>query len=156
MNVTETGSVACKSRTALTVRDDASASEAGYHRCHGESVRAVARTLKRMLEASVWIASSSAMTRTQSEPGCLNLVTGCTPLGCVVLLSRSEEQPELPGVESATYRTRGPSFEHENPDSSAGNANLGKLPGPATSRAGGGVFVVVGARESRAHGEGRQ
>jgi hypothetical protein len=43
-----------------------------------------------------------------------------------------------------------------NLDSSAGTAMPGKLPSPATSRTRGGASVVVGARESRAHGEGRQ
>jgi hypothetical protein len=36
------------------------------------------------------------------------------------------------------------------------DANLGKLPCPATSRTKSRVLVVVGARESRAHGEGGQ
>jgi hypothetical protein len=156
VNVAETEPAACKSRTALTAREDASASEAGYRRCHGESVRAVARTKKRMFETSVRIPDSSATARKQSEPGCVDLATGCSRKGSAVLQSRSERQSELPGAESATYRTKGPSFEHENPDSSAGNANPGKLSGPVMSRAGGGVSVVVRARESRAHGEGRQ
>ncbi len=47
-------------------------------------------------------------------------------------------------------------FQHGNLDTSAGPTEPGKPPGPVTSRAGGGAFVVVGARESRVHGEGRQ
>jgi hypothetical protein len=39
---------------------------------------------------------------------------------------------------------------------SAEQAKPGKPPSPATSHVGGGASVVVGARESRAHGEGRQ
>ena len=42
------------------------------------------------------------------------------------------------------------------PTRAPGLAKPGKLPSPATSRAGGGASVVVGARESRARGEGRQ
>ena len=156
MNVTETGTVACNSRTALIARDDASASEAGNHRCHGEDEQASACTMKRMLEASVLIAEPSEATAMQPEPGHVNLVTGYARHGSAVLESRSERQPVLPGVESATYSTKGSSFEHGNLDSSAGKANPGKLTGPATSRTRGGVSVVVRARESRVHGEGRQ
>jgi hypothetical protein len=47
-------------------------------------------------------------------------------------------------------------FEQGNPDPSAEHAMFGKLPSPAMSRTGDGASVVVGARESRAHGEGRQ
>jgi hypothetical protein len=39
---------------------------------------------------------------------------------------------------------------------SAEHAKPGKPPSPAMSHAGAGASVVVGARESRAHGEGRQ
>jgi hypothetical protein len=48
------------------------------------------------------------------------------------------------------------SIEQGNLDPSAGSAKPGKLPSPATSRTRDGASVVVGARESRAHGEGRQ
>jgi hypothetical protein len=50
----------------------------------------------------------------------------------------------------------GQSFEHRNLDLSAQGAMLGKPPGPVMSQARGGVSVVVRARESRAHGGGRQ
>jgi len=43
-----------------------------------------------------------------------------------------------------------------NLDSSAGTAKPGRLPSPVVSRTRDGASVVVGARESRAHGEGRQ
>jgi hypothetical protein len=46
--------------------------------------------------------------------------------------------------------------EHENLELSANPAKVGKPPGTVMSRSGGGVLVVVGARESRAHGEGGQ
>ena len=62
----------------------------------------------------------------------------------------------LPGAKPATYRTTGTSCEHGNLDRSAEPAKLCKLPRPATSPTRGRAFVVVGARESRAHGEGRQ
>jgi hypothetical protein len=62
----------------------------------------------------------------------------------------------LPGAKPATYRTTGTSCEHGNLDRSAEPAKLCKLPRPAMSPTRGRAFVVVGARESRAHGEGRQ
>jgi hypothetical protein len=37
VNVAEVGPATCKSRTALTARNEAQVSEAGYHRCHGEN-----------------------------------------------------------------------------------------------------------------------
>ena len=46
--------------------------------------------------------------------------------------------------------------EHGNLELSAGPETAGKPPSPAMSQTRGGAFVVVGARESRAHGEGRQ
>jgi len=62
----------------------------------------------------------------------------------------------LSGAELTTYRTKGFLWEHENLEPSAGNETPRKPPSPALSRSRGGAFVVVGARESRAHGEGRQ
>jgi hypothetical protein len=76
--------------------------------------------------------------------------------GYVPALPRIGEAPALPGAESTTYRTKSSSFEHENPESSAEEANLGKLPSPARSRPGGRAPVVVGAWESYAQGEGGQ
>jgi hypothetical protein len=62
----------------------------------------------------------------------------------------------LPGIKLTIYRTKDSPREHGNLQSSAGVANFGKPPSPARSRRGDGVFVVVGARESRVQGEGRQ
>ncbi len=69
---------------------------------------------------------------------------------------RVDRRPELSGAEPATYRTKGTSWEHGNLDRSAGPAKPGKLPRPATSPTRGRASVVVRARESRAHSEGRQ
>src|SRR6202453_3586171 len=63
---------------------------------------------------------------------------------------------ELPGIKLTTYRTQGSPREHGNLQSSAGTKTSGKPPSPAKSRRGGRVLVVVGARESRVHGEGGQ
>jgi hypothetical protein len=69
---------------------------------------------------------------------------------------RVDRRSALPGAEPAAYRTEGASWEHGNLDRSAGPAKPGKLPRPATSPARGRASVVVRARESRAHGDGRQ
>lgn len=63
---------------------------------------------------------------------------------------------ELPGIKLTTYGTQGSPWEHGNLQSSAGTKTSGKPPSPAMSRRGGRVLVVVGARESRAQGEGGQ
>ena len=70
--------------------------------------------------------------------------------------SRSDGRPGLPGAELITYRTKGLRRERKNLEPSAGSETPGKPPSPAMSRSRGGAFVVVRARESRAHGEGRQ
>lgn len=94
---------------------------------------------------------------TQAEPGRVSVATGCTVTWCAaVVRSRIDARSVLPGVELATYRTKGYSSEHENLDSSAEHAKPGKPTGLATSRARGGASVVVRARESRVHGEGKQ
>jgi len=154
VNVAEVGSAACKSRTALHAHEDSS--EMGYHRCHGEG-RAddCSLTLKRVLEASVWIFIPEVGNVVRawlvfSEP------TGCIRQGCAASGTRIGVQSAWPGVKLVTYNIEGFFFEHGNPDSSAGSAIPGKLPSPVRSRAGGGGSVVVGARESRVHGEGSQ
>jgi hypothetical protein len=91
------------------------------------------------------------------EPGWLFMSRlGASIRGCAASRPRIGERSMQPGVQSVTYRTKGLFFEHGNPDLSARYAKPGKLPGPATSRAGGRASVVVRARESRVHGEGRQ
>lgn len=52
VNVAEVGTAACKSRAASNVRDDASASETGYRRCHGERAGGIP-LVKLVLEPSV-------------------------------------------------------------------------------------------------------
>jgi hypothetical protein len=154
VNVAEVGSAACKSRTALSAHEDSS--EMGYHRCHGEGrANDCSLTLKRVLEASVWmfIPDSGNVVRTRLvlyEP------TACIRYGCAASVTRIGMQSARPGVKLATYNIEGLFFEHGNPDSSAGSAIPGELPSPVMSRAGGGGSVVVGARESRAHGKGSQ
>jgi hypothetical protein len=92
----------------------------------------------------------------QPEFGRLDHRLDVSTCGYVPALPRIGKAPALSGAQSTTYRTKSFSFEHRNPDPSAEEANLGKLPSPARSRTGGRAFVVVGAWESHAQGEGRQ
>src|SRR5262249_32395805 len=84
------------------------------------------------------------------------LMTGCARYGHAALSCPNERRSVRPGAEPTTYRFVGFSFEHGNLNRSAEDANLGKLPSPATSPVRDGVSAVVRARESRVHGEGRQ
>ncbi len=127
-----------------------------YHRCHGEPrTRSMPVQVKLMSDFSVRIQHSPTAARLQPEPGCISVGNWVHPLA-VALRARPEmgAQSVLAGKESATYSTKGLALEQENLDPSAGAAIPGKLPGPAMSRTRGGASVVVGARESRAHGEG--
>jgi hypothetical protein len=130
-------------------------SEAGYRRCQGEAKRGNPQ-LKAAMESSVRSKSSRVSREMQPALGRLFSMTGCARYGYAAATSRFGVRSVLPGVQPSTYRTMGFSWEHGNPDPSAGSAKLGKPIGPVTSRTGGGAFVVVRARESRAHGEGRQ
>ena len=74
----------------------------------------------------------------------------------VDVLPRIDIDQELPGVELATYHTKGLPRERGNRHPSARGRVSGKPPSPVTFRRRDGAVVVVRARESRAHGEGRQ
>lgn len=82
--------------------------------------------------------------------------TGCARHGYAIVWSRNDRSPGLPGAKPSTYRTTGTSREHRNLVADAGHAKPGKPTSPATSSTGGRASVVVGARESRVQGEGRQ
>src|ERR1700733_16234975 len=107
------------------------------------------------MEASVR-SKNSRFASTQPEPGRDFSATGCTRHGYAAAPPRMGRRSALPGVQSTTYRTTGSSWEHGNLEPSAGPPRPGKPPGPAWSRPRGGASVVVRARESREHGEGRQ
>ena len=117
--------------------------------CLGEPSR-----MKSVLEASVR-RLNSRQARTRPEPGRLLTTTGC-PIRERCSLSRIGEQSAPPGVQPTAYSTKGSSREHGNLESSAGRAKPGKLSSPVMTRPRGGASVVVGTRESRVHGEGRQ
>jgi hypothetical protein len=111
--------------------------------------------LKSAMEASVWKENSPWRGCSLSAAG-LRLPAACTRYGCAASQSRNGQRSALPGVQLATYSIKGPISQHGNLDASAVPAMHGKPPSPATSRARGRASVVVRARESRAHGEGRQ
>jgi hypothetical protein len=113
--------------------------------------------LKSVLDTSVWTRNSSTWTSMLPEPGWF-LTTDWVRPSWACRRSSSEANGVLcnQGHSRPPTAPRVPSFEHENLDTSAGHAKPGKPPSPVMSRARGGAFVVVGARESRAHGEGRQ
>ena len=92
----------------------------------------------------------------QPEPGSQLKAPGCVRHGHAAPQSRMGERSALPGAEPITYSTTGQGSEHGNPEPSADVVGVSKPPGLARSRSGGGASVVVGARESRAQGEGRQ
>lgn len=83
-------------------------------------------------------------------------LTGCARDGHATAMSRIGRWSALSGVQLSAYRTTGSSCEHGNLEPSAGPAKPGKPPSPVTFRSRGGASAVVRARESRAHGEGRQ
>ena len=113
--------------------------------------------LKSVLDTSVWTRYSSTWTSMLPEPGWFSTTDWVRPSwACRRPSSEADGDQRNQGHSRPPTAPRVLSFEHENPDTSAGPAKAGKLPSPATSRAGGGAFVVVGARESRAQGEGRQ
>ena len=156
-NVAETGPAACKSRATLSVGEGAYAPETGYHRCHGEEgMSDCPYNSKSMLDPSVWRTNPPRWDMLR-EPGWPDR----SRLGVSVL----DTLPPSPGTEcsqGSQGQSRPPKasrvsqVEHGNPDTSAWSAKPGKPPGPAMSRTGGRAFVVVRARESRAHGEGGQ
>ena len=113
------------------------------------------RKSKSMLEPSV---RKDAPPRAglQPEPGRQLKATGCVHNGRAAPQSRTGSRSALPGAKSTTSSVTGCVREHGNLDPSAEASGQGKPPGPAMSRTGGGASVVVRARESRAHGEGRQ
>ena len=126
----------------------------GYRRCHGEEGAGDGPPiLKSMLEASVRKENPPRRGRCLSPVG-LSYPTGCARHGRAAAMSRVGRQSAQPGVKSITYRIAGISTEHGNPAWSARIA--GWPPSPVILQVGGGAFVVVRARESRVHGEGRQ
>ena len=141
MNVAKVGKAACKSRTvsnALTAR-------------HGRATKGCQGEDERMCVWSINPKGACCL-----SPVGLGESTGCARNEHVTALSRNGRSSAQPGMELATYSTKGRSNEQGNFDSDAWPAKPGKPPSPAMFRTKGGAPVVVRARESRAHGEGEQ
>ena len=114
-------------------------------------------TMKLVFETSVRTVNGDPRgSLPQPEPGRYTPVDWVYRMRYAADRIRVDRRSALPGAKPATYRTEGTSWEHENLDRSAGPAKLGKLTRPATSPTRGRASVVVRARESRAHGDGRQ
>jgi hypothetical protein len=150
VNVVEIGPTACKSRTTSNARDrrvteDAKANQRGRMSANDKvGVRSLCLHMCRLQEREQpelgrsgevdWVCRSS--TRHHPKPSWVGSA--------------------LPGIEPTAYRIESTSREHGNLDRSVEQAMLDKLPSPVTSSTRGRASVVVRARESRAHGEGRQ
>ena len=129
MNLAETGTASCKSRTDSTARDDSSRKDrsgTSYHRCHGEA-RAIgwSRKLNPALESSVWISTSPLAGETRSQIPVVKVHRLGAPShrGRVDARSPKQRRPARPGVKPDTYRTKGDLLEHGNLDASAGSGN---------------------------------
>ena len=121
---------------------------------HGRSLSA---TGKPALELSVRNLASSLSTSTQREPGCSNLPAGWVRHGFAVrLIPFSTSGHRCQGHSRPSKASRvallnaGPSIRAPGYRSPASHPSL------VTSRTRRGVSIVVRARESRVHGEGRQ
>lgn len=159
VNLIEVGTMSCKSRTALNVCRASweQLSWTGYHRCHGEAGVLIGTHV----EPSVGLLCMDNYPLVSSGECSANRTAGVEQSGATDDRSRRRHvpiglRPELPGIKLGTYHTQGLPREHGNLLSSAGPETAGKPPSPAMSRLRGGAFVVVGARESRVQGEGRQ
>jgi hypothetical protein len=120
--------------------------------------RSSARRLKPVLEASVW-RRDRLVREMQCDLGRLLRTAWSVRtkfVRRVECLAPNRRRPELPGVELATYHTEGPPRERGNHHPNARGSVSGKPKSPATFRRRDGAVVVVRARESHVHGEGRQ
>ena len=112
--------------------------------------------MKSVLEPSERKCAPSSATGSQPEPGGKELAHWVRPLW-----ARCRPTSNGPAVRAARGKAdhlqhQGSSLETGELRSERRDANPGKLPCPATSRTKSRGPVVVGARESRAHGEGGQ
>ena len=132
-------------------------SETGYHRCHGEDRMSHCSFITNpMLDPSVWM-KNPLRRDTLTEPGWSDGIRlGASGLDALLPYPELECSPRSQGQSRTPKALRVFPVERGNPDSSARSAKPGKPPGPVMSRTGDIASVVVRARESRVHGEGRQ
>jgi hypothetical protein len=111
---------------------------------------------KSMLDPSVWRTSPPRRVILR-EPGWSDgNRLGVSAMDTLLPGPEGESSQSSQGQSRPPKASRVFQVEHGNPDTSARHAKPGKPPGLVMSRTGGRAFVVVRARESRAHGEGRQ
>jgi hypothetical protein len=84
------------------------------------------------------------------------MLTGCARHGYANSLSRTGVSSVQPGIQLNAYGAMGRYIEQGNFNSDAWFAIPGKPPSLVMFRVEGGASVVVRARESRVHGEGKQ
>lgn len=123
----------------------------GHHRCVGEHARE--RGAKLVMEASVRNEEASKAMRVGPRGEASGLCPYWTRegFGPAWILARNRQ-----GYSQPPSASKVSSHEHVNLEPSVDRAKIDTPPGTARSRSRGGVLVVVGARESRAQGEGGQ
>ncbi len=156
VNVAKVGTAACKSRAVSSARADSFVT--GYHRYQGEERRGDCPShLKSVLDVSVGNHNPPLAEGISPEPGwCVSCRLGVPRMGTQPPNPERGASPVRSGIEQTTYRAKGRFNEQGNFDSDAWLAMPGKPPSPVLFRAEDGALVVVGARESRVHGEGEQ
>ena len=99
---------------------------------------------------------ASSLTRMLAEPGWFFCADWVHPLRmrCAHAPNRRAARTARGTADLLTHH--GSILETREPGTERRVARFGKPPSPAMSRSGDGVSVVVRARESRVHGEGRQ
>jgi len=159
VNVAVIGTAACNSRAASTAHANGECcpvEAVGYHRCHGDSTRVIALdgeagagTL--CMEVQLVSDESVARARLFASDDWVRPTWACGAtypgLSCRPRCQRHSRPPKAPRVVTFNVGTsiRAPRYR-----------SAASCPSPATSRTRGGASVVVRARESRVHGEGRQ
>lgn len=109
-----------------------------------------------MPKPSVWNSIPPFRRGMQSESGRGMMAAGCTRYGYADALSRNGEGQHCQGNMPTTYRIMGSFWEQGNLTRALGPRNPASCQVQRRLGVRDGVSVVVGARESRAHGEGRQ
>ena len=120
VNVPETGTGACKSRTTSNVckETETSSRQATTGTMVRKAMAGAHCKPKTMPDASVWTRDQLcwSVARARFVP---SVRTGCARDGHALALPRSGEAPVRPGVQSSTYRATGLLMEHGNPESGA-------------------------------------
>ena len=112
--------MACKSRTALTVREDALRLRRATEDAMVKSSGGTFRQMKTVFEASVWRSAPATWLGLLREPGRTPITDWVCPSWARLHHNPILGRPVQPGVEPSTYSIAGFSFEHMNLNPSAG------------------------------------